>query len=48
MTAVESVNKALERKRKKEQPPAPAPEPAKKSKLGALASLGSVLKGNKK
>lgn len=47
MTTVDEAQKALERKRKKEQPPAPAPAPEKKSNLGKLASLGSVLRKGK-
>lgn len=44
--AVDDVEKYRERKRKKEAPPEPTPEP-KKSKLGRLASLGSLSRKKK-
>lgn len=49
MTATENINKAIERKRKKETPPDPPPvAQPKTNRLGRLASLGSVLRKEKK
>lgn len=47
MTATEKINNALERKRKKAEPPVPAAQPPK-NRLGKLASLGSVIRKEKK
>jgi hypothetical protein len=46
MTTVDEAQKALERKRKKAEP-TPEPAPVKKSNLGKLASLGSMLRKGK-
>ena len=44
MTTVDEAQQALERRKKKAQPPEPEAQPKKKTSLGKLASLGSVLR----